>query len=261
MRKTIAQVSEDEETAPIALVGVLPEDMAAINRLALKELEPEDVAVFRGQVANNQIDRDGERFHEDVLADFSETLPGKSLLASHNWSSLGIGRWFAAWLEPRDEDDRVTLMAKAYFLRGPADETIRLIEGGVVWALSIGFFAPSRIELKDPDGYGEYAEYRRGPNGEKAEAIEASVVMLGAQFDAQLVKVARRTKALASEPRCACGRLEDLCQLDQAVVTGELALVDRLIRLKREAPAGIEESFSALHARRARVAKALEAVR
>jgi hypothetical protein len=165
-----------------------PTDMAAINRLALKELQHSEVAVFDLRVCSNQVDRDSERFSEEVLEDFVATLPGKSLLEGHDWGPVGIGRFFAAQLA---EDGPVTwLMGRCYLDRQDAESAtmIRRMETGIAWADSIGFYAPDRVMVMGPDGTPLFSEYRRGPNGEKAETIEVSLVFLGAQYDAAVAK-------------------------------------------------------------------------
>jgi hypothetical protein len=180
-------------------------DLELINSFALKTLTAEDVAVYVGKIANNQIDRDEERFSEEVLADFAASLPGKSLLEGHRWGPTGLGRFFKAWMQEDDETGVTWLMASFYLPRGvqESDEMIRKIDTGAAWAMSIGFFAPDRIVVTGREGERLFAEYRRGGNGEKAEAIEASMVFLGAQFDASVVqaKAANRARvAKGKEP-------------------------------------------------------------
>lgn len=163
-------------------------DLDLINGYALEPLKATDVAVYTLRVANDQVDRDGERFNVEVLHDFAATLPGKSLLEGHAWGPVGIGRFFKAWVE---QVDGVTwLMAKCYLLTADEDaaEMIVKLNGGIASFVSIGFAAPSRVQVTDGMGAYQFSEYRRGPNGEQAEAIEASLVFLGAQYDAAVMK-------------------------------------------------------------------------
>ena len=82
-----------------------PEQMAKINQYALVELAPEQVHVRRYLMAHNGIDRDVERFSEDLLNDFAGTLPGKGFFVEGHPSSWGgkggpgKGRYFDASVE------------------------------------------------------------------------------------------------------------------------------------------------------------------
>jgi hypothetical protein len=177
-------------TGTLSAKAASPGDLEIINSYAVKTLTEDEVAIYEGNVANSRIDRDGERFNEDVLADFADSLPGKSLLVGHNWAGPGVGRFFKAWLV---EDDGAMWLRGAFYLlkKDPdAQALITKIDGGVAWALSVGFSCPDRMVMTGRDGSILYAEYRRGPNGERAEAMEASLVFLGAQFDAQIARKA-----------------------------------------------------------------------
>lgn len=181
-----------------------PGDLDVINSYALKPLEADAIAVYESKVANNQVDRDGERFHEEVLQDLAHTLPGKSLLIGHNWGPPGIGRFFKA--STVEQDGVMWLMASFYLLKVGNETLIQNIDAGIVWAMSIGFFCPDLMMITGHDGELMFAEYRRGPNGEKAEAIEASLVFLGSQFDSSVVK--GKAHELAQKARERKGRGE-----------------------------------------------------
>lgn len=162
-------------------------DLDLINEYALVPLKAADVSVYTMQVANDQVDRDGERFTVEVLHDFAASLVGKALLEGHDWGPVGIGRFFKAWVE--SQNGVTWLMAKAYLLNEDEDaaEMITKLNGGVASFVSVGFYCPDRVQVQDATG-AAYGEYRRGPNGEPGEAIEASMVFLGAQYDAAVVK-------------------------------------------------------------------------
>ncbi len=177
-------------TGTLSAKAASPGDLEIINSYAVKALTEDEVAIYEGHVANSRIDRDGERFNEDVLADFADSLPGKSLLVGHDWTGPGVGRFFKAWLV--EEDGAMWLRGAFYLLKKDPDAQglITKIDGGVAWALSVGFSCPDRMLMTGREGSILYAEYRRGPNGERAEAMEASLVFLGAQFDAQIARKA-----------------------------------------------------------------------
>jgi len=63
------------------------------------KFQKEDVAAYEVKLANNIVDRDGERFHEDVLKSFRDTLVGKAFLIGHRWGPPGRGRFFSANIE------------------------------------------------------------------------------------------------------------------------------------------------------------------
>ena len=171
--KTVKQVSQ--------------KDLRMINAYAIKPLDATEIAVYEAKLANNVVDRDGERFHEEILQDFADTIAGKSLLMAHQWGPPGVGRFFKGELTM--EDGVMWLVASFYLLRDGNEILIKNIDAGIVWAMSIGFIAPDRMIVRDATtGNPKWLEYVRGPNGEKGEAIEGSMVFLGSQFDAAIAK-------------------------------------------------------------------------
>lgn len=176
------------------------DQLAKINTFALEPLTADQVYVRRFLVAHNGIDRDRERFSDDLLDQFSKTLVGKGLfLDGHpgGWSGSGApgsGRWFDAGVEfmtpqefkqltgeevnlPEAVTQVKALWGEAYMLKTLSyiDEWGQLIDAGIVSFVSIGFSAP-RKSITDDNGNYLYGEYH--PNG---EALEASLVWLGAQ--------------------------------------------------------------------------------
>jgi len=183
---------------------VTDEILAAINRYALTPLTADDVYVRKFLLAHNAIDRDNERFPDQILDDFAATLPGKGLLTGHKRPEPGVGLWFDAWTEemspaefnaltgeeaklPDGAKKVKALFGRAYILRIPENESIiKQIDGGVYRHGSIGFSAADLRAVKnDPNGSPLYWEYV--PPG---EATEASLVWLGAQPGAGAQKAA-----------------------------------------------------------------------
>lgn len=161
-------------------------------------LEPDafnqdEIQAFTLNLANNQIDRDQERFSEEVLKSFAKTLPGKSLLIGHQWGPPGKGTFFKAVL--KTEDSVTWLKASFYVLKSSSQSMIDNIMAGIWKFVSIGFSAPAivRIPADDDQSKTMYWEYRN-KDGQEAEALEGSFVWLGAQYDAEAVK-----KALGGE--------------------------------------------------------------
>lgn len=170
-----------------AVKDIPDEALALIQHFALVPVKPEDIRVYHARVANNQVDRDQERFHEKILQDFTASLVGKSVLIGHHWGPPGIGRVFKAAIE-QDERSWLWLGADFYVPRFGNEQLLHNIDLGVASYVSIGFFAPDRIDVLGAGGDVLWGEYRRGPNGEHGEAIEMSLVFLGSQHDAAVVK-------------------------------------------------------------------------
>lgn len=188
------------------------EQMAAIRTYTLADVPAEKLYVRTFALAHNAIDRDNEAFDEGLLADFARTLPGKGLFIKHptGWdgdSGPGKGRWFAARAERMSLDEAretlrapdlqwppgtqtaVLLMADAYLVRtnGNAD-LLEEIDAGVVSDVSIGFRSGSRAAITDDDGRELTSTRLLGPG----EALEGSLVWLGAQPGARAIKGAPR---------------------------------------------------------------------
>jgi hypothetical protein len=194
--------------------------LALVNRYALKPQRSDDVAIFEAEAANELIDRDTEAFSTEILTDFAETLPGKSLLVGHEWGPVGVGRIIAARLD--DEEGYQRLLATFFVLKQTDADLITKLEAGVAWAVSIGFYAPQRKAYVLDDGR-TVSIYERGPAGEKGEAIELSLVFLGAQYNAEVTGM---KAAGGKDPRC--GRDVDACQHEVDVLRRELWTVKRL---------------------------------
>lgn len=187
------------------------EHLALINELALSEMSAEQLYVRTFVVAHNAIDRDNEVFDDALLADFARTLPGKGLFLRHpsGWdgdSGPGEGRWFAAELQHMSLDEARTLlrapglqwpptvttatllMASAYLARTESNKDLLVkLDAGIVSDVSIGFTGKSAGPITDAEGRELTARRITSPG----EALEASLVWLGAQPGARAVKGAK----------------------------------------------------------------------
>lgn len=211
--------SKEFEVAGESLVPT-EEDLALINgRFALKPLTADQVYVRRLAVCNDLYDRTGERFPGYYLERFAETLPGKPLLAHHDKGQYPLGRFFRAEVVTEPYEARETrpgenggepgrppvtwLYCWAYLVKTPANEEIRTqIDAGVYSHVSIGFrWADLACDLcgrsyfagecphvidREYDGRRCTATYAGDPG--RVEAIEASLVYLGAQYGAVVTK-------------------------------------------------------------------------
>ncbi|WP_305046334.1 hypothetical protein [Geoalkalibacter sp.] len=190
-----------------ASVGVTVDDglLAKINRFALVDLAADQVFVRKQLLAHNGIDRDRERFPENLLEDFARSLPGKSVLYFHAKNSfLPLGLYFDAQTEeisveqfkaltgedprlPAGRDQVKVLWAWYYVVKTPGvEEVLANIEGGVYRHWSLGFGASDLVAVKEQvNGPTLYYEYVA-----PGEAHEGSLVWLGAQQGATSQKAA-----------------------------------------------------------------------
>ena len=218
------------KTLPLKDAGfekVAAEDdtLALINQFALHPLSPDDVYVRRMVLANDHLDRDHERFSEEVLREFARTLPGKSFLVGHQHGAAPVGRFFHAEVMPAAHPQQTPdcglqaaatpapssrslesgarslhLVASFYTVKTQDNEGFRQqIDGGVYSYVSLGFRCQQLLcDICGKDMKSSLCPHYPGKsyNGSaatgtwkgQAEALEASLVYLGAQFGAQFVK-------------------------------------------------------------------------
>jgi hypothetical protein len=186
--------------------------LAAIRRYMLDDVPAEQLVVREYALAHNAIDRDNECFDEPLLAQFASSLLGKGVYIKHptGWTGDGgpaEGRVYATRIEtmsleeartllrepkltlPPDRTEVHLLMAAAFYVR--TDENAALLAkhaAGIVGDVSIGFNtknAPTRVI--DDSGI-ELNVWRWKAPG---EALEMSLIWLGAQPGARAIKSAR----------------------------------------------------------------------
>ncbi len=175
--------------------------LAIINKLAIEPVQPDSVYVGRMRLANDRVDRSGERFPVPFLERFAETLPGKPLLEGHDKSKSPSGRFFAASLA-RD-DMGVTHLIADYYLPAQSDLTQK-VKLGIASSASIGFTAAQRTcdicdekydgpgqhrhePLREYDGQRCTLTYSGDPR--RVEAMEGSLVWVGCQYGAQTIEM------------------------------------------------------------------------
>jgi len=187
-------------TATAPNVGTpTPEDLKLINRLTLRPMEASELYVVRMILSSDNCDLDGEAMTPEILEDFRTTIIGKGLLLSHEWKSIPVGTFFKSELVPQS-DGSLFLYASAYLPRAnkAAQEVIGLIESGVARAVSIGFSAPSRTPVTDPNTGASWIAIGRGPNGEHGTALEGSLVFCGSNPDSLVVNKAEHAMMVKS---------------------------------------------------------------
>lgn len=178
----------------VSAVEVTPDVLATINKFSIAALTAEEIFVSKYLMAHNCVDRDRERFPDDLLVEFAATFPGKSFLIGHSRGGPGKGLFFQASTEDMTveqfkaltgEDARLpdgtttvrVLWTWQYMLNNQYnEETILNTKAGIYRHVSIGFKASDLIAVKGQFDQILYYEYV-GPG----EALEGSLVWLGAQ--------------------------------------------------------------------------------
>lgn len=187
------------------------EELGAINALTRRELKADEVYTFCVKLCDNEVDRDGERFSTETLAQLSGLFVGKSGIFDHEWSTLGqTARIYRTQVMG---EERLTAAGDAYrYLKGWAymlrteknEELIAEIEGGIKKEVSVGVRV-ARSVCSICGGESGVCEHVRGKRyggklcfGELQEALDAyewSFVAVPAQREAGVMK-GKRTDTL-----------------------------------------------------------------
>ena len=121
-------------------------DIDLINKYALKELTPEGVFCFPIILADNEVDRDTEKFPKASLDELAKLLTGKTGIFDHRWSAGNqVARLYRCEVVEQQGknsvgEQKLALRGSAYMLKIPENEQlIAAIEGGIVKEVSIGF--------------------------------------------------------------------------------------------------------------------------
>lgn len=181
-------------------------ELAQINRFALEPLLAEAVYVRQVRLATDAYDRTWERLPRVMLERFALTLPGKPLLLGHDHGETPTGLWFAAVVRQAraGEPGEWCLDAWFYLRKSEANAEIRRqIDAGVIRYASIGFRHDGvqcdvcGAVMDHPGGCdhwpgreanGQVATFTYAGDPERVEAHEGSLVYLGAQYGAELIK-------------------------------------------------------------------------
>lgn len=121
------------------------DDMAAVNEQTLNTITAKDVAIFRMDLCNDQIDRHISRFPVDELRTISdELIVGKPLMELHDMpgmfsrGSQPIGKFFRSQIVK--DGDTISVRPDVFLLRGHGeDDIIAKIEAGILAGTSISF--------------------------------------------------------------------------------------------------------------------------
>jgi len=176
------------------------EQIAKINRFTRREFKADELYVGQLRLSNNCIDRDNERFSEEVLQRFVATTLRKTMLFDHarKVKDSAIGKFFDVELEKMPLQQAIAEIGEELVLpdgvtdvwfhspwfyipiAGIDKKDIVKIDAGIYDFGSIGFRAESLVPVMDKDGDIRFWEYRG--SGRNTEMTEGSLVYLGAQY-------------------------------------------------------------------------------
>ena len=176
------------------------EQLVKINQFTRRPFTAEEVYVGQLWLANNAIDRDGERYNEEILQHFNDTITRKTFLLDHGKYDIdknAVGKFFDSVIDaiPLDQARAVTgedielppgvtdvlFLAPWFYIprEGVDPKTLVKIDAGVFDFSSIGYRAERLVPITDQKGTVLYYEYQG-----RGEATEGSLVYLGAQYGA-----------------------------------------------------------------------------
>ena len=118
---------------------VSEEDLALIHDQSRRKLTAEEVYTFSVRLCDNEIDREGERFPAETLAELAELFVGKCGVFDHRWSAREqVARIYRTELVREEQvrtgagDGYCYLKGWAYMLRTEGNrDLIAEIEGGI----------------------------------------------------------------------------------------------------------------------------------
>ena len=123
-----------------------------IGRLTRRDFDEEEIYTFPVTLCHNDIDRDGERFSEEALAEMAPLFIGKTGIFDHAPSAVNqMARIYDT--EVVTDDSRTTKLGTPYqYLKGYAymvrtaenADTITLIDGGILKEVSVSCSASRR---------------------------------------------------------------------------------------------------------------------
>ena len=169
---------------------ITDEDLQLINlKYAKEELKKDDIITFKMELCNDIIDRDKEKFSSNMMNDFNKTISGKSFLKMHDRYNLAVGLNYKSSL---DKENYLKLICSIYILKKYDTEVTDKILAGILRYVSIGFMPAIYISQKDEKGNITHWLYDSDEKY-KGEALESSIVWLGSQYNAEIIKLQNNT--------------------------------------------------------------------
>ena len=195
------------------------EQLKMIHQFTRKDYKAEDFYVGQLRLANNAIDRDNERFSEEVLTRFEATAIRKTMLFDHGRDSQNkaAGKFFDVMIEklPLQQANAETgenfqlpagipevwFLTCSFFIpvKFVDEKVIVGIDTGIYDFSSIGFRCESLVPINDLDGKVLFWEYRGA--GPRTEMTEGSLVYLGAQHGMGVKVFAQRQTLQLDAPQ------------------------------------------------------------
>jgi len=198
--------------ASVSELAISDDELAKINKLAIKELSAEQVFTFKVAICDNEVDRDFEYFTTDTLKELAELFRGKTVISDHQWTSKNqVARIYDTEVTEiggttKSGEEYTQLIAKCYMLKTESNaEIIAAIEAGITKEVSVGCSVKSAIcSICGIDNRENYCQHFNGREydgkicyfalkGAK-DAYELSFVAVPAQRNAGV------TKAYGDEP-------------------------------------------------------------
>lgn len=174
-------------------------DMAKVNRQALRELKAEEIFAFRIAAADDNIDRQVERFTPECLEGMAKLFVGKPVIMDHRWSAGNqTARIYDGYTDKVGNTTRLVLCA--YMLRNDETKaTVDAIEGGILREVSVGCqVGKATCSICGTDLTTEWCKHRKGETydgqlchvllDDPIDAYELSFVAVPAQQAAGVVK-------------------------------------------------------------------------
>jgi hypothetical protein len=173
------------------------EQISKINQFTRREFKADELYIGQMRLANNAIDRDNERFSEEVVQRFVDTTLRKTMLLNHD-RTAATGKFFDVELEKMplqqaiaetgenlklpDGITEVWFHSPWFFIpvEGIDPKELVKIDAGIYDWASIGFRAETLRPVMDKEGKPLFWEYHG--SGESTEMTEGSLVYLGAQY-------------------------------------------------------------------------------
>jgi len=235
------------------------DDLALIHKWTRRELSADEVYVFRANLCDNEIDRDGERFTRAALETLANLLIGKTGLFDHsNKSCDQVMRVYSARVIDGPArgnslgEPYAALNARVYMLRGGENEAlIRAIDGGIKKEVSISCAVKRVICSVCGKAYGrEGCNHRKGElyDGapchavldEPTDAYEFSFVAVPAQPAAGVTKKKQDTRCKRQESDA---ELEELRSLAEDGKVYRAQLLEKTLRAGSIAVPGMKRAL------------------
>ena len=204
-------------------------DMTVINGFAKRELSADEVYTFEVMAADTQIDRDGEYFTPQTLADLAKLYIGKTMIADHNPKADNqTARIYHAYT--RQDGDITRLMVQAYMLKSGNEALIDKIEAGIIREVSIG----CAIRQKTCSFCGKAFDRCRHEKGKIYDGVTCAVALDGAAgaYDISFVAVPAQREAGVVKCKKSFSDEADEANQQQEQVALQLRLAAAQINLK-----------------------------